>query len=125
MSQSNSAFVNRERAAFEFASLLRQLPEYLHGVSLSNMQLEQIQAADKHAENTSVALFDGLQSLGRVLWSAGVNSEFPPEVGDYARVGTLVTEIALQLQFLIDFREEVAEHNLRIALQNQAKEGRA
>lgn len=121
MSQSKPIFQNRERASFEVGSLLRHLPSNLLGTSLNTLQLKQIEAAEQHAVNSSVILLDGLQSLGRVLWSAGVNEEFPPEVGDCARVGALITEIALQLEFLNEFREEVAEHNLRNVRKGQSK----
>lgn len=121
MSQSNSMFQNRERASFEFGRLLRALPENLYDASLDSKQMETIEAADLHATNSRVVLLDGLQSLGRVLWSAGVNETFPPDVGDCARVGVLITEIALQIEFLNEFRDEVAELNLRNAQKGLSK----
>jgi hypothetical protein len=111
MNQPKPIFQNTERAAFEFGRLLRALPEHLHGATLNAAQVESVEAADQHAANSRAMLLDGLQSLGRVLWSAGVNERFPPDVGDCARVGSLVTEIALQIEFLNEFRDEVAEHN--------------
>lgn len=125
MRQSQPIFQRAERAPYELGRLLRSLPRHLHGESLNAEQLEQIQAADKHAWNSSLVLVDGLQSLGRVMWAAGVNEQFPPDVGDCARVGMLVTEIALQLKFLNDFREEVAEHNRRNTRSGAREEGRA
>lgn len=125
MSQSQPIFQRPERAPYEFGRLLRSLPRHLHGASLDAEQLEQIDAANKHAQNSTLILLDGLQSLGRVMWAAGVNEDFPAHVGDCARVGMLVTEIALQLEFLSDFREEVAEHNLRNAQAGARKEGQA
>ena len=121
MSQFKPAFQNRERASFELGRLLRSLPAYLHDAPLNIEQLEEIKAADQHAANARGILLDGLQSLGRVLWSAGVNEEFPAEVGDCARVGALVTEIALQIELLNEFREEVAEHHLRNAQKGARK----
>lgn len=115
MSQSTPIFQCSERASYELPRLLRGLPQRLHGAPLNAEQLEQIDAAEKHAWNSSLILLDGLQSLGRVMWSAGVNETSPPGVGDCARVGMLVTEIALQLEFMNDFRAEVVDHNLRIA----------
>ncbi len=121
MNQSKPVFQNRERASFEFGRLVRSLPAHLHGASLNVEQLEEIKAADQHAANAKGILLDGLQSLGRVLWSAGTNEEWPAEVSDCARVGALVTEIALQIEFLSEFREEVAEHNLRNAQKGARK----
>jgi len=95
--------------------MLRDLPAQLHGAPLNAELLEQVKAADRHATNSTTILLDGLQSLGRVMYSAGMNKEVPSDAGDCARVGTMITEIALQLEFMIDFRHEVAEHNVRIA----------
>lgn len=121
MNQSTPTFNYPERAPYELGYLLRSLPRHLHGASLDAAQLEQIDAADKHAANSTSTLLHGLQSLGRVLWSAGVNEENPADMNDMANMGVLVTEIALQLQFLDEFRGEVAEHNLRIAQKGPAK----
>ena len=125
MSNSNPLFKNTERASYELGFLLRSLPRHLHGAPLSPEQLQEMEAADTHAVNCRATLLDGLQSLGRVLWAAGVNEAFPADVGDCARVGMLVTEIALQIEFLNDFREDVAQHNLCTAQQAARKEGRA
>lgn len=121
MSQANPTFKHTERASFELGFLLRSLPRDLHGASLGAVQLEEIEAADRHAANSKATLLGGLQSLGRVLWSAGVNQAFPVDVADCARLGMLVSEIALQIEFLSDFREEVAEHNLRNAQKGTSK----
>ena len=115
MSQSTPIFRNSERAAYELGDLLRHIPAQLHGASINAEMLERIQAADAHAMNSTVILLDGLQSLGRVLYSAGNSEESAPDITDCGRVGMLVTEIALQLEFMNDFRREVAEHNVRTA----------
>ena len=125
MSQSQAIFQRVERAPYEFARLLRGLPQHLHGASLNAEQLEQLEAADKHAWNSSLTLLDGLQSLGRVLWAAGANEASAPDVGDCGRVGMLVTEIALQLEYMNEFRQEVAEHNVRIAESGARNGGQA
>ena len=121
MSQSKPIFQHPERASYELGCLLRRLPRHLHGADLDAVQLEQIEAADKHAENSTGTLLKGLQSLGRVLWAAAVNEDFPADLSDCAHVGTLVSEIALQIEFLNEFRGEVAEHNLRNAQKGQGK----
>jgi len=125
MSHSNPIFKHTERASYELGFLLRSLPRHLHGATLSPDQQQEIEAADTHAVNCRATLLDGLQSLGRVLWAAGVNEAFPADVGDCARIGMLVTEIALQIEFLNDFREDVAQHNVRNAQQGVRKGARA
>jgi len=115
MSQSTPIFERSERAAYELGDMLRNLPAQLHGASLNAEKLEQVQAADRHAMNSTVILLDGLQSLGRVMYSACLSEATAPDVADYGRIGMMVTEIALQLEFMNDFRHEVAEHNVRTA----------
>jgi hypothetical protein len=115
MNQSTPIFQNSERAAYELGDLLRHIPAQLHGASMSAEILERIQAADTHAMNSTVILLDGLQSMGRVMYSACLSEAGAPDIADCARVGMLATEIALQLEFMNDFRREVAEHNVRIA----------
>lgn len=121
MNQPNSIFKHTDRASYELGFLLRSLPRRLHDEPLSAAQLEEVEAADRHAANCKATLLSGLQSLGRVLWSAGGNEAYPADVSDCARVGMLVSEIALQLEFLNDFCEEVAEHNLRNAQKGMSK----
>jgi hypothetical protein len=121
MTYSNPAFKNRGRASYEFGFLLRSLPRHLHGTDLSRDQLNEVEAADRHAGNCGDTLLDGLQSLGRILWSAGTNEDFPPEPSDFARIGLLVTEVATQIEFMAAFQDEVAENNLRIAQKGSSK----
>jgi hypothetical protein len=121
MIKSTSLFQNSERASYELALMLRDLPAQLHGAPLNAELLEQVEAADRHATNSTTILLDGLQSLGRVMYSAGVNKEVPSDAGDCARVGAMITEIALHLEFMNDFREEVAEHKLHIAVSSARK----
>jgi hypothetical protein len=123
MSQSNPHFRHPGRASYELGKLMRSLPEHLYGELTADQQLE-VEAAGKHADNATGTLLHGLQSLGRVLWAAGANTEFPADPDDCASVGALVTEIALQLQLLDEFRTSVAEHELRIAQKGQSKESR-
>ncbi len=125
MSNSNPALKYINRASYELGSLLRSLPEHLHGATLSPEQLQEVEAAGIHATNCRSTLLDGLQSLGRILWAAGVNEAFPADVGDCARVGTLVTEIALQLQFLDDFQADIDAHRAHSAQQGARRERRA
>ncbi len=125
MSHANSALKHIDRASYELGSLLRSLPEHLHGATLSPEQLQQMEAADTHATNCKATLLDGLQSLGRILWAAGVNQAFPADVGDCARIGMLVSEIALQVQFLDDFQADVDAHNLQNVQQAANVEGQA
>lgn len=119
MSHDNPHFRNVERASYELAYLLRELPRHFKTHSLTADQQQMIEAADKHAANYTSTLLHGLQSLGRVAWCAGVNEDQQVDADDLANVGLLVTEIALQLQFIGDFRGQVNE----LAMHNMQKDG--
>lgn len=116
MNQENhSAFKFPERASYELGYLLRALPQRLGSDTLTKEQQLEVEAADLHAMNCTSTLPRGLQGLGHVLWSAGMNNK--QEIGTeyFASVGLLVGEIALQLQFLDEFRQSVVEYELRTA----------
>lgn len=102
MSHANPHFVGRLRPAYELSTLLRELPSTVDLTSADKRL--QLEAAEKHAENYSVTLLDGLESLGRVMWIAGENKDWPVEQHDVARMGDLISQLAIQLQFLGEFR---------------------
>jgi hypothetical protein len=115
MSQTNEAFKNPDQASYELGYLLRALPQHLNGANLTEHQHCEIEAADLHALNATGTLLRGLQALGRVMWCASVNGGAPIDEKNFGDVGLLVTEVALQLQFLDEFRQSVTEHELRMA----------
>lgn len=102
----NPHFQQRERSAFQLGHLLRDLPASLDltaGGNAADMTLR-LEAAERHAENYGEILLDGIESLGRVMWSAGENEEWPVAQRDVARIGALISQLAIQLQFLDEFR---------------------
>lgn len=117
MTYSNPHFMHEERSPYEFCKLLRSLPESLDvaTTSINDEQHEQMLAADQHAANYISTLLNGMESLGRTLFSAATNERTPLSLSDVAQVGSLVSEFALQLQFLDDFRAAVAGRNLHMA----------
>lgn len=114
---SNPYFKHAERAPFELGVLLRSLPKDLDSASapISAEQHDRLMAADEHAENYASNLLMGLESLGRVLRCATTSTVSPPRADDIGGIGTLVTEIAIQLQFIEEFRIAVSSRNLASA----------
>ena len=102
-------FQRPERAPYELSYLLRALPRNLVGSELTAEQRDQVQAAGQHASIVTSTMLHGLESMGRVMWSAGVNLKSPPDLDDFANVGQLVTGLAVQLQFLVEFQSEAEE----------------
>lgn len=111
---SNSYFNNPERASHEFGYLLRDIPQNLRD-SLSDAQRLKLEAAELHALNATGTLLRGLQSVGYVMWSASQNEEAEIEAQHFGNVGLLVSEVALQLQVLDEFRQQVSQYELRNA----------
>jgi hypothetical protein len=109
MNHSNPHFTGRQRSAYELGTLLRNLPNTVDLTAVDKRQ--QLEAAEKHAENYSEVLLDGLESLGRVMWSAAENEDWPVSQRDIGRLGTMISQLAIQLQFLENFRAE-AGHDL-------------
>lgn len=117
MNAENPHFQQRLRSAYELSHLLRKLPDHLDlssGDAPAEMR-QQMEAAERHADNYSEILLDGLESLGRVMWCAGENQDWPVAQHDVARLGTLISQLAVQLQFIDEFRTSV---NYEIAQAN-------
>jgi hypothetical protein len=114
----NPHFQQRLRSAYELSHLLRKLPDHFDLASggASAEMRQQMEAAETHADNYSEILLDGLESLGRVMWSAAENKDWPVEQQDVARLGTLISQLAVQLQFIDEFRTSV---NYEIAQANE------
>ncbi|MDQ1924696.1 hypothetical protein [Massilia pseudoviolaceinigra] len=110
MSAANPHFHRIERAPYELGCLLRRLPRYLSDPALTDEQRELAAAAGHHASNYSASLLAGLESLGRVIWSAALNEEQQVERRDFADVGQMVATLATQLQYLNYLHGEVELH---------------
>jgi len=119
MTHSNPHFRHEERSPYEFGNLLRELPVSLDiaTTSITDEQHDKLLAADQHAANYTSTLLNGMESLGRTLYSAASNQRVPLSSSDAAQVGSLVSELAMQLQFLDDFRAAVAGRNLHAAFE--------
>lgn len=118
MSDQNIYHDNVERASYEFGRLLRSLPDTLDppSASITDDQRKQLTAADCHAAEYINTLLNGLESMGRVIYSASLNTRQTLELRDVAQTGLLITELAVQLQFLDEFRSTVAGRNIFTAM---------
>ncbi|MCE3605849.1 hypothetical protein LXA47_19900 [Massilia sp. P8910] len=110
MSAANPHFHHIERAPYELGCLLRRLPRYLSAPGLNHEQRDLAAAAANHADNYRSTLLAGLEALGRVVWSAGLNDEEQVERCDFANVGQMVAALATQLQYLNYLHDEVELH---------------
>jgi hypothetical protein len=117
MIAANPHFMQSERAPYQLCTLLRSLPAALDLATepITEEQQDQMLAADQHAANFTSTVLHGLEALGRTLRSAATNPRTPVSLDDAAQVGALISELAIQLQFLDDFRTAVADRNLHTA----------
>ncbi|MFB9242392.1 hypothetical protein IV454_16225 [Massilia antarctica] len=101
MSAANPHFENRDRAPYQFGSLLRQLPSHfpVDHVMSSDERL-MVAAAIKHAFNANYMLMSGIEAIGHLLFSAANSSDFPPSATVLEHLGGLIKHIAVEAQFL-------------------------
>lgn len=111
---SNPHFYNPERASYEFGYLLREIPKSLRDTLTAEQQLK-VEAAELHALNATGTLLRGLQSIGHVMWAASQHEDSEISPHHFGNVGLLVSELALQLQLLDEFRQQALEFELRSA----------
>jgi len=103
MSLSNPHFNLIERAPYELAHLLENLPpQHDHGQLTSDERL-MLRAASDHAANYNETLLDGIEAIGHLLFSAATNKGFPLSQGTAANIGTLLSALAVQAQYLKAF----------------------
>lgn len=123
MSDQNIHHENAERAPYEFGHLLLSLTREfaIPSASITDEQRKQLTAAGCHAAEYANTLLNGLESMGRVIYSASLNARQTLEMRDVAQVGILVTELAVQLQFLDEFRSAVAGRNIFAAMKGPSK----
>lgn len=120
MSRSNKFFQHEDRASYELAFLLRALPQHLTGqADLTADQLQMAEAAQSHAINLNLTLQHGLESIGQLMYSAGTNEKLQMDRSHFASLGVLISELAIQLQFLDEFCASATE--LQHAPKGQAK----
>lgn len=118
----NKHFYHVDRASYELGNLLRSLPRHIGAtVELDDEQLLLVAAAGQHAENYSHTLLHGLEAIGHVMCCGGNADDrtLPPR--QLLGLGELVKELAVQLQFLEDFRASVADRELQLAMKGNAK----
>ena len=103
MSLANPHFNLIERAPYELAYLLENLPpQHDHGMLTSDERL-MLEAAASHAANYGETLLDGIEAIGHLLFSAATNKGFPVSQDTAAHIGTLLSALAVQAQYLKAF----------------------
>lgn len=121
MISTNNYFANQDRASYELGNLLRRLPTHLSNVELDAQQRLMVDAAERHATNASHTLLHGLEAIGHLMCSSGRSDDCPLDPRQLSGLGELVKELAVQLQFLDDFRASAADNELQLALKGRTK----
>ncbi|MGK5044934.1 hypothetical protein ACQ4WP_03405 [Janthinobacterium sp. GB4P2] len=108
MSASNPHFNNIDRAPCELGGLLRVLPAHFsvdHVMSTDERQ--QAEAAIQHAGNASYVLLAGLESIGKILFSAATNEDWPVKAGTLSDLAALINHIAVEAQAVQETRADL------------------
>ena len=105
MIPTNDYFKNIERAPYELGHLLKALPHHLHGGLPTVELVDMASAAEIHASNACDTVMTGLESIGKLLFLAGANEEWPLEPGHLRGIGTLIQHLAVEAEF---YCEQVA-----------------
>lgn len=121
MISANNFFANEDRASYELGNFLRRLPAHLRNVELDAQQRLMVEAAEQHATNLSQTLLHGLEAIGHVMYSSAHSDDCPLDPRQLSGLGELVKELAVQLQFLDDFRASAADNELQLALKGRTK----
>ncbi|HXA48022.1 MAG TPA: hypothetical protein VNW52_10360 [Burkholderiaceae bacterium] len=117
----NPHLKNIDRSRYELSYLLRELPSNFHGHSHATPDtLLIVEAARDHADNATNTLIHGLEAVGEVLFLAGANDEYEVNARHISSIGSLISYVANDLQFL----HETKGH-LSYALQRHAVAVRA
>lgn len=88
-----------DRAPYQITHLLRRLPESF-SVHQPFAQADRAVAevVAQHASNANDTLMHGLAALGHVMMLAGLNKDFEVEGRHVARLGDLITHMAVEAE---------------------------
>lgn len=97
-----------ERAPYELGRLLVQISP---DASSSKKQTDETyliaDATSTHASNGIDALMQGLEGIGRLLFSAADNDDCPVDTSTVGYIGTLITHLAVELQHLYEIESNM------------------
>lgn len=103
MTLANPHFTSIDRAPYELARLLQNLPPNFELGKLPVDQQLMAHAAVDHAANYGTAVLSGIEAIGHLLFSAATNDKWPLEQRVAADVGALLSALAVQAQYLREF----------------------
>ena len=98
-----------DRAAYQSPHLFRRLPEHFSShAPLAEVNRPVAEATAQHASNASDTLIHGLAAIGHVLMQAGLNVEGGVSGSHLARLGDLITHMAVEVEFLHDLEVQLS-----------------
>ena len=96
-----------DRAAYQIPHLLSRLPEHFSAQApLAEKHRPVAESAAHHASNANDTLIHGLAAIGHILMQAGLNVDGGVSGSHLARLGDLITHLAVEVEFLheLEFR---------------------
>jgi hypothetical protein len=109
----NPHFQHIGRAPYELGRLLQALPANFSALLPATPDaLLMAEAAAQHAGNANDTILNGLEALGKVLFSAGLNEDCPVGGNHLASIGYLISHLTVEAQFLLETENDL-RHTLR------------
>lgn len=97
----NLTFGCVDRAPYQLMHLLRELPSGFSSFTpVSKTDLTKLKEIRNHAQNANDTLIHGLGAIGHILMTAGLNAEGAVEPSHLARLGNLITHMAVEIEGL-------------------------
>lgn len=103
MSAANPYFKSIERAPYELAHLLQDLPAGIKDRKLNVDQKHMLNAAIDHAANYNNSILSGIEAIGHLMFSAANNEQWPIEQRVLSDLGAFLSAMAVQAQYLQEF----------------------
>ncbi|WP_332848682.1 hypothetical protein [Massilia sp. S19_KUP03_FR1] len=118
-----------ERPAYELPNLLKDFnAQTARHDEMTEEQRDKADAIETHAINATQTILDGIEAIGAAMFSAGSNADWPLGGRTVGALGTLITHLAVELQYLSDVQSDMhtrIEMHDREAIAAKAQKGGA
>lgn len=114
----NPEFFNTERAPYELPKLIARLGVPQLGTPLTLEQTQIAQAIEKHIDNATDTILNGIEAVGRALACSAQNPNWQLSTINLSDIGTLIAHLAVEAQSLHEIGGDI-----RVVLGRNTKDG--
>lgn len=106
-----------DRPSYELPKLLKALDaETSRNDDMTEDQRDQAEDIETHAINLLDVIGDGIEAIGKALFSCGANTEWPLDARAISSIGALIQHLAVEQQYL---RYVESDMHTRIQMHDQ------